>query len=258
MAEPSTPTPLESTGNDELEKYTLRGRRQIVQLLRELIDRRCLIAAHSGGGRSLMTAVLEVDEDRGRVVLDASPDPEANRRALAAPRLLCVTQLDGIRVQFPVSGLAYGQDRGQPVFHAPLPTQMLRLQRREYYRLQVPLAHEISCLLNAENLARKQVEVLARVIDIGGGGIAVHMPAAAAEVVVGGVLEGCRLALPDGDPIDLDLEVRNINRQTQRNGAVQLRVGLRYATLPRITETRIQRYIFHTERALNAKARGGL
>lgn len=258
MAEPSTPTALDSAGNDELEKYTLRGRRQIVQLLQDLIEHRCLIAAHSGGGQSFMTAVLSVDEDRNHVVLDASPDPLANRRALAASRLLCVTQLDGIRVQFPIAGLTEGQERGHAAFHAALPVQMLRLQRREFYRLQVPLAHELGCLLKAADLARKPVEVLARVIDIGGGGIAVNLPTSAAELVIGSVLKECRLALPDSEPFELDLEVRNLSRQTQRNGTEQLRVGLRFAALPRPAETRIQRYIFHTERALNAKARGDL
>ena len=58
--------------------------------------------------------------------------------------------------------------------------------------------------------------------------------------------------------IELDLEVRNLNRQTQRNGTEQLRVGLRFAALPRTADTRIQRYIFKTERELNAKARGGI
>lgn len=258
MAEPITPPPLDSASNDELEKYTLRGRRQIVQLLQDLIEHRCLIAAHTGGGQSFMTAVLGVDEDRNRVVLDASPDPQANRRALAASRLLCVTQLDGIRVQFPIAELTEGQERGHAAFHAALPVQMLRLQRREFYRLQVPLAHELGCLLKAADLARKPVEVLARVIDIGGGGIAVNLPTSAAELVIGSVLKECRLALPDSEPFELDLEVRNLSRQTQRNGTEQLRVGLRFAALPRPAETRIQRYIFHTERALNAKARGDL
>ncbi len=263
MAEPSTPSPaspapLDGGRGDELEKFTLRGARQILQLLQDLITHRGLITDHTGGGHSFMTAVLKVDEERGRVVLDPSPDPQANRRALAAPRLTCVTQLDGIRIQFPLVGLGEGQDKGRPALFAPLPAEMLRLQRREFYRLQVPLAHELSCLLKAEDLARKPVEVSARVIDIGAGGVAVVVPTGAAEFVIGGTLPACRLALPDGEPIELDLEVRNLNRQTQRNGTEQLRVGLRFAALPRAADTRIQRYIFKTERALNAKARGGL
>ena len=135
---------------------------------------------------------------------------------------------------------------------------MLRLQRREFFRLKVPLAHEVSCVLAAEDLARKPVQVSARVIDIGGGGIAVTVAPTAAELVIGSTLPECRLSLPDGDPIALALDVRIFTRQTQRNGLEQLRIGLRFAALPPNAETRIQRYIFNTERELNAKERGGL
>ena len=258
MADASTPPPIDTVRDDGLEKFMLRGKRQIAQLLQDLIDHRCLVSAHTGGGHSFMTAVLRLDEDRERVVLDASPDAEANRRALAAERVQCVTVLDHIRIQFALTALSSTQEKTLPALSAPLPKEMLRLQRREFFRLKVPLAHEVSCVLTAEDLARKPTQVSTRVIDIGGGGVAVTLTPDAAELVIGSTLPECRLRLPDGDPIELSLEVRNITRQTQRNGVETLRVGMRYAALPRTAEARIQRYIFNTERELNAKERGGL
>jgi c-di-GMP-binding flagellar brake protein YcgR len=258
MADATTPPPIDLAHDDGLDKFMLRGKRQIAQLLQELIDHRCLISAHSGGGHSFMTAVLRLDEDNARVVLDASPDAEANRRALAAERVQCATVLDHIRIQFALTGLSSAQEQSHPALSAPLPTEMLRLQRREFFRLKVPLSHNLSCVLAAEDLARKPVQVSTRVIDIGGGGVAVMVAPTSAELVIGGMLPGCRLSLPDGDPIDLTMEVCNITRQTQRNGTELLRVGLHFAELPRTAETRIQRYIFNTERELNAKERGGL
>ena len=257
IADATTP-PIDTARDDGHEKYMLRGRRQITQLLEDLIEHRCLVSAHCGGGYSFMTAVLRVDAERERVVLDASPDAEANRRALSAERLTCVTQLDHIRIQFALAGVSSAQDNGHPALHAPIPKEMLRLQRREYFRLKVPLAHKISCQLQAEDLARKPVQLSASVIDIGAGGVAVMLAPGAGELVIGGKLPGCRLSLPEGDPIELTLEVRNISRQTQRNGTELLRVGLRFVGLPGNAENRIQRYIFNTERERNAKERGGL
>lgn len=258
MADAQTPSPIELVRDDGLERFMLRGRRQIAQLLQDLIDHRCLLSAHTGGGYAFMTAVLRLDDDRGRVILDASPDADANRRALASDRLTCVTLLNHIRIQFVLSGLTSGQENAHPALFAPLPREMLRLQRREFFRLKVPLAHEVSCLLCAEDLGRRPVQVSVRVIDIGAGGIAVMMAPDAAELVIGGTLADCRLNLPEADPIELSLEVRNITRQTQRNGAEMLRVGMRFSSLPRNAETRIQRYIFNTERERNAKERGGV
>lgn len=258
MADASTPPPIDPVNDDGLERFILRGKRQIAQLLQELIDNRCLISAHTGGGHSFMTALLRLDEDNGRIVLDASPDAAANHRALAAEHVQCTTVLDHIRIQFALTGLTSVQERAHPALRAPLPKEMLRLQRREFFRLKVPLAHDVTCVLAARDLARKPVQVLTRVIDIGGGGIAVTVAPSAAELVIGGKLPECQLSLPDGDPFELTLEVRNITHQTQRNGTELLRVGLRFAELPRTAEKRIQRYIFNTERELNAKERGGL
>ncbi|MDX9884885.1 flagellar brake protein [Thauera sp.] len=258
MADASTPPPIDLAREDGLEKFMLRGKRQVAQLLQDLIERRCLISAHTGGGHSFMTAVLRVDAERERVVLDASPDADANRRALAAERVQCVTVLDHIRIQFALGGVSSAQEKSHPALSTPFPKEMLRLQRREFYRLKVPLAHEVTCLLQAEDLARKPVRVSVRVVDISGGGIGIMMAPDAAELVIGAELPGCTLRLPDGEPIDLTLEVRNITRLTQRNGVEMLRVGLRFAELPRAADARIQRYIFNTERELNAKERGGL
>ena len=244
-------------GEDEA-KYLLRDPVEIKALFRALLASRGLVSARMvPGGQSFITALIEADEQHG-ILLDASTDPLQNDRIAQSEALDCVTQLDRVRIQFLVRRPVRVVEEGKPGFRAPFPNTVLRLQRREFYRLQVPLAHALSCLLRAEDLARKPVEVSARVIDIGAGGVAVVVPAGAAEFVIGGVLPACRLDLPEGDSIELDLEVRNLNRQTQRNGTEQLRVGLRFAALPRTADTRIQRYIFKTERELNAKARGGI
>lgn len=252
-------TRIELIHADDEAKYVLRDAREILAVLRNLVGARALVSARlAPGNESVLSTLVEVAEDGSSLLLDGSADALQNQRMEHADALDCVTQLDKVRIQFLLRGQRLVEDGGSPGLRAPPPEALLRLQRREFYRLQVPLAHELSCLLRAEDLARKPVEVSARVIDIGAGGVAVMVPAGAAEFVIGGVLPACRLALPDGDPIELDLEVRNLNRQTQRNGTEQLRVGLRFAALPRTADTRIQRYIFKTERELNAKARGGI
>ena len=252
-------TRIELIHADDEAKYVLRDAREILAVLRNLVGARALVSARlAPGNESVLSTLVEVAEDGSSLLLDGSADALQNQRMERANALDCVTQLDKVRIQFLLRGQRLVEDGGSPGFRAAPPDALLRLQRREFYRLQVPLAHALSCLLRAEDLARKPVEVSARVIDIGAGGVAVVVPAGAAEFVIGGVLPACRLDLPEGDPIELNLEVRNLNRQTQRNGTEQLRVGLRFAALPRTADTRIQRYIFKTERELNAKARGGI
>ncbi len=190
--------------------------------------------------------------------LDVSPDTSINRRVLADDRLLCVTQLDRIRIQFALSELQEVSRSGHNAFRAPVPERILRLQRREFFRLQVPIAHAPSCILNAKGVDDTPRQVDARVLDISVGGVALQLPPAVAEFVIGGKLDDCTLRLPELDPIPLHLEVRNINRNVQRSGTELLRLGCQFVGLSRSGENVIQHYIFNTERERNARERGGI
>lgn len=254
----NTPAPIDTDRDDTVAKFVLSGRRQIRQLLQELIDRHALIGGHFGSGGSFLTALLELSDDEETITLDASPDPETHRRVLSASKLLCVTQLDRIRIQFALHDLDEGRQDGRNVLYAPVPTEMLRLQRRDAFRLPVPLSHAATCLIRTKGVAEPKVEVVGRLLDVSVGGIALQLPPDIAEFVIGSRLEDCQLRLPYIDPIPLQLRVCNISRQEQRSGALMLRIGMSFADLPRSAENAIQRYIFNTERERNARERGGL
>lgn len=247
--------PVQDTAG--LDRYILRGRRQIIQILQEMIDDRCLMSAHIRGGLSYVSTVLAVEPEQNAILLDASPNPSTHARALEATQLLCTSQLNRIRVQFSVEGIRQASIDGRPALRASIPTEILRLQRREFFRLQVPIAHGIAITLppaaGSEGPACE-----ARVIDLSCNGAAVLVPPGVRTLTIGEVVPGCTLRLIDQEPLSLALEVRNINRQTKPNGTEQLRIGLRFESMPRSAETRIQRYIFNTEREINARTLGGL
>lgn len=258
MSDEIHPPPIDTSRNDDLEKYTLHGRRQIRQLLEELMEHHALIAAHYGNNQSFVTALIGLSDDEESLFLDVSTDTSVNRRVLANDRLLCVTQLDRIRIQFPLIDLQEVSRSGHSTFRAPVPERILRLQRREFFRLQVPIAHALSCIVNTRGVDRAPVQIDARVLDISVGGVALQLAPTAAEFVIGGKLDDCTLRLPELDPIPLRLEVRNISRNTQRSGTELLRVGCQFVGLSRGGESVIQRYIFNTERERNARERGGI
>lgn len=259
MSEPHQTEPAEPLPTDNLEQYLLHGRRQIRQLLQELIDGHALVSAHlSPGNQSFLTALITLSDDEEWLFFDVSPDPVINRRALQADQLACVTQFEKIRIQFSVSDVTEVQVDGRPAFAAPVPAQVLRLQRREYYRLHVPLADDLVCRLAVDAALPDATPIEARVLDISAGGLGLQLPADSTGVVIGATLEDCRLNLPEGEPLSVRIEVRNISRQTGRSGSETLRVGCRFVDLARAADTRIQRYIFRTERERSARERGGL
>ncbi|ATE59430.1 flagellar brake protein [Thauera sinica] len=252
--EPERIQPLPTEG---LDRYLLHGRRQVRQLLQALIDAHALVSVHLPPGReSFLSALVSLSGDEESLYLDACIDEGTNRRATLADKLMCVTQLDRIRIQFSIEAATLVSLDGRTALLAPVPGQMLRLQRRETYRLQVPLSHEARCAIPRPGDAGS---LSVRIIDIGAGGIAFHAaPDALPRLEPAAELPGCLLLLPDLDPITATLEVRNVNPQRNRSGIETLRVGCRFAALPRGADTAIQRYILRTEREINARERGGL
>ncbi|MDR0703332.1 MAG: flagellar brake protein [Azoarcus sp.] len=249
---------LEPLHEDELAHYLLRGRQQIRHLLQDMIDARALISIHIlPGSLSFLSTLLMLSEDEEWLFLDASPSEAIHRRALEAERLLCITQLNKIRIQFRVSGITEVPLEGRPALTAPLPSEILRLQRRDAFRLVVPISHKLKCLLpesiretgGAEN-RDKAVEIL--VIDVSASGLSLEIPVGKTVPGVGDTIKDCSLKLPGG-LISVNLEVRNHGRRILGDGREMIRLGCSFIGLPTHAANQIQRYIYQTEREIRAR-----
>lgn len=238
------------------EKFYLREPRDILQVLRSMIEKRALITAYIPGSLSTSTAILGVDEDTETLMIDGSPNDTINARMVQASHVLCVSQLDRVRVQFRLSGLRRISNDGYAAFEAPLPDSLLQLQRRDLYRLQIPVSQPVICTIPLPGQNGSPVETDVRVLDISAGGIAIAIPDGDPRFKPGSRFESCLLALPDARPIEVSLTVTNLHRQENRNGIVSARAGCQFGRLPRGAETVIQQYIFRIDRQRSARERG--
>ncbi|MDB5799886.1 MAG: flagellar brake protein [Rhodocyclales bacterium] len=236
--------------SDDFEQYLLHERREIGYILRQLAARRSMITAYIGdSARFLMTSVLSVSDDDRSVYLDIGSDDALNNEAAGANSLLCLTQLDKVKVQFSVTRPHLANFGKYPALLADTPEVLLRLQRREYYRLTAPIAHSLVCRIPSPNMSR----VEARVIDISGGGVAVIVPPRDMALSADEKYMDCRLELPEFGPVTTTLRVRNIFRITSRSGTDMLRAGCQFEDLPVPMANAIQRYILRVERDRKAR-----
>jgi c-di-GMP-binding flagellar brake protein YcgR len=256
-----------SMKEDGLEEFLLRGRRQIRQLLQDLIGSHALISVHLlPGGLSFLSTIVTLSDDEEWIFLDPSPNDTIYRRSLQAERLLCVTQLNKIRIQFRLLNVVEVPIGSHLALGAPIPEEILRLQRRDSFRLQVPLAHDLKCYLPAQEhehghghhhghnhnhagFRKKSIEV--PVIDISAGGLSIELPFSKTSPVVGDKISSCRLKLPD-HLIKVDLEVRNHGLRILGNGKQILRLGCSFISLPTQAANQIQRFIYQIEREMRA------
>jgi hypothetical protein len=65
---------------------------------------------------SFLTAIVALSADENHLVLDAASDETVNRRVEAAEQLICVTQLDRIKIQFAARGIQRIQHEGHDAF----------------------------------------------------------------------------------------------------------------------------------------------
>lgn len=245
--------PALPAGVEDLQRYEKREREDVRRVLKALAAARALVSAHAVPGElPCPTAVLEVGDD-DTVLIDGHAHEALNRRLLQAHHVVCVSQLDRVRIQFRLQRLRAERIDGRPAFAAPLPGAVLELQRREAYRLAIPALQPVHCRLPADDAGESR---LLRVLDLSAGGLAFCCDAEETGFAPRRELGVCTLELPDAAPLHAALTVAHAGIVRARSGQREQRVGCRFGPLPATAERAIQRYIFAVERLRSARERG--
>ena len=236
----------------DYQQFMLHTRSEVLFLLRSLRDSGDHIALHFNDGRDVLpTQVLAVEDDA--IVFDLAGDPATNQRALTANRLFAVTRHDRVRIQFVVGALTAVEYCGAPAFRCPLPDAVLRLQRREFYRLALPPDESLKCRIPIND----GEEVLtANIVDISGGGLAVIVPPDGLALEPTQEFPHCRIELPEVGVVSARLHVCTTFDLTLPSGVPVRRVGCRFIDLPGTMLTLVQRYVLKTERERKARLTG--
>lgn len=257
---PSEDSPLlkfELMQSDDYSKYLLHSRKEVLFILRALCDKGALITVYFNQGADfLLTSLIEVGD--GALLFDPGGSSEMNRKALASDKLVFITSHDKVKIQFTLNRLEMAQRGGRDVFRSAVPEQLLRLQRREYYRLTAPVANPLKCSIPLRLADGSQTQVATTVIDISGGGLAMMAPPEGVEFETDHLFENCRIDLPDVGTLNATLRVRSIFEVTLRSGARVKRSGCQFVDLPAHMTTLIQRYIIRIERERKARESGML
>jgi c-di-GMP-binding flagellar brake protein YcgR len=260
-AEPgSSPTPLaqavtEVLPTDQFSQYLLRARSEMFTVFLGLAAHVSQITMIFNEGRDMVLTSLISWSDDG-LVLDFGASAEMNGKALKAGKLFCVTQLEKVKIQFILRGLTTVQVDGRPAFLAALPDSILRLQRREYYRLAAPVARPLVCRLQFPVVDAPSHLIEARVSDISVGGVCLVGLPLSLPLETDMELPGSTIELPDIGSIIASLRLCALAENASRSGIRTRRAGCEFVNLSRPMATLIQRYIFKTERERKSRESG--
>jgi c-di-GMP-binding flagellar brake protein YcgR len=223
---------------------------EILYILRAIESKNELVTAYFNHGKDfILTSIIDVDGDAGSLALDFGADEIINQRALASDKIILVTAMDRVKVQFVVDGMELVEHLGRPAFKARLPRELLKLQRREYYRLSTPLINPIKCAIS--RIGGGKIE--ATIADISLGGIAIINYQNLITFEIGDRFPACRIVLPEIGTVTTEIEIRNEHEFTMKNGAKTQRAGCMFIDLPSGQQAMIQRYIIKLDRERHAK-----
>ena len=244
----SSPRNLTSAEHDELlARYTLHSLADVLFQLRAIQKRKLLVNLDLLTSRQIIvTSILAVNETKNTLILDGARDDALSQELTSGKGAEFVAQLDGVSISFvtgPVAGCKY---EGLPALRIALPQSLVRLQRREHFRVPMPVANPVRCMVPAEDGGDP---IATHLVDISCGGVALAETSGRLSTETGRSLADCRLLLPESETIITSLEVRNAARIRLPSGVFQTRLGCQFIDLPNEMATKLQRFVMDIERA---------
>lgn len=225
------------------ERFYINGQRPVQFLLAGLAEHRePFTVSFRHGEEHFNTLLLAAPHESGKLIFDCSGSHETNRHLLAADHLLFHGRPGGIQVQFTTGRATQVIHAGASAFSTALPKFVLRLQRRESFRIHTPLSRP---LIFRSITASQRLEMNTH--DISCAGIGLTCNALPDGISPGTVWAQCAFSLPEEKhDFRVACQVRHITEQETRSG-MQWRIGLAFDGLAHAEENRIQRYIARIE-----------
>jgi len=240
----------------DMERFQVYSRVEILGVLRAIQAQRVLMTLYfNHGDEFILTTLLSVNPEFEEMVFDAGPDKQLNKRLTDSQRIIGVAFVDSVKVQFNATRAESTTFEGSPAFRLRLPDSVLRLQRRNYFRIPTPIAKPLKCTVArpvppepvAPEAAAKSKVVELTVVEIGCGGLALTMNPDELRIEPGASLEQFTLELPGEGSLECKLIVCHISDASK--GAIRRhRLGCQFVDMPAAMATLVQRYVNKVDR----------
>lgn len=230
--------------------YLVRNPRLVLEYFQELISKKCLITAHFGElNTGFLTTIVDLNKEKRQLSLDCAPSEKLDQQLLSSSKVLFRTEINGIKVSFSGKDIKKTKLGDEPVFTFPIPDSIFWMQRRQYYRVKIPLSHTGSyCRLNL--LAEDKLETVTfRLHDLSLKGFSFMNPDPRWSEFLkpDTMIEECTLHLQSGSHAGIGFTIKDVNKVQVNTITVQDRVGCALHPVSPAFETSIQRYMQEIE-----------
>jgi flagellar brake protein len=247
---PALPPPEDDSPANE--PYQTYSRREILTILQDVIDRRALITLYFNQGEEhVVTTLLNVNPEFEELVFDSAVRDDMNKRIVQSRRVTFVSFVDQIKIQFRTQSAELTTFEGRTALRIRVPDSVMRLQRREAFRVNTPKAGPLYCEIDLPESGKTRFVIG----DLSVGGIGILAGPATFEFKPGVVFDHCRIDLPEHGNFNASLEIRHGNGFAKdAQGKPRYHYGCQFLNLSGPVVNLIQRYINQLERTRRALA----
>nr|MBA3756309.1 PilZ domain-containing protein [Nitrosomonas sp.] len=142
--------------------------------------------------------------------------------------------------------------KGGNAFSVNIPISLLRIQRRDNFRISTPITKPLKCIIPifVENKSTKTEITL---LDISCGGIGAVDQHTSISLEPDTIYTNCQITLPEIGVVNTTIKVKNTYVMKLQSGDTYQRIGCEFIDLPTKTEAMIQRYIVKQEQMRKIK-----
>lgn len=227
--------------------FEVSSKRQILAYLSAMKEKKQLLEVRpTGSTLTSLSAIMEIDEDQGTILIDNLKDELIKRRVIEAGSIDIEGFLDHIKISFTTEVSEACEYDGRPAISLAIPEVLIRLQRREFYRVPTPLINPVLCKVPATSW-EGTTSIELPVKNISSGGILVLDETMQINPAVGKIYKNCIIYISAAENFLADLEVRNSYSTVTAGGHMGNKIGLAFARIDGKSENVLQKYINRLE-----------
>jgi flagellar brake protein len=238
------PAPIGDDDDGELASFRVDHPREILRLIRELIDGALPVNLSAPGGIVLTTTLWTVDSESRRLTVNAEADDPALQRLIESDEVTAVAYLEAVKLQFELRDLMLVRGARTTTLQTRLPTRLYRFQRRGTFRVRTLSRTSPTALMRHPAIPEMQLAL--RVLDVSIGGCALLLPDSVPALPAGVRVNQVHLDLDADTRLTVTLLLHHVTSIQPHSSGVRL--GCELVQLDSAAERTLQRYIDHTQK----------
>ena len=239
---------IEHFHNDEDVDFRIISKKEMQYILQGIADQGGRVCLYYDNEQTFILTTLLGANEHG-MWLDVGPFPPENKQLLLSDKITFVSMHQQVKIQFVARNIENDLFENHEAFYLELPNYLLRILRREFFRIAIPADNPISCIIPLLPKTSKERTIMREVpiSEISGDGIGLLCNENEDTLLPEKIFRDCQILIPDIGTLKVTIVVRNSFNFTTRDKVVQKRVGCSFILLDPKMNNLLQRYIIRLQ-----------